>query len=174
MSVERRGASLTHAIPRGTDVFSYQLTASYPFPTLWPAKEETSGLVTLLPRKEDLYFYLNSFQRRAQMCSFPHVPEECTEREVQRFLENIEPNAALYPNMLALLFATLAQGLQEGIYDRNGGKWVAGSVDAEMKKGDIYSERISRLKSPYKLTQSSCRGISSTKGSLIHESANAP
>ena len=41
--------------------------------------------------------------------------------------------------MLALLFATLAQGLQDGIYDRNAGKWVAGSVETETKKGDIYS-----------------------------------
>lgn len=130
--------NLTHPVPRGADVFAFQMTAPHPFPTLWSVKEETSGLVALLPCREDIFLYLNSFQRRAQSCSFPHIPEECTEPEVQHFLENVEHNAAIHPNMLALLFATLAQGLHVGIYDRDGGKWIAGSVEAETKKGDVY------------------------------------
>lgn len=129
---------MAHAIPRGTDIFGFQLTTSHPFPTLWSAREGTSGLVDLLPSKEDIYFYLSSFRRRAQLSSFPHVPEQCSESEVQRFLDNVEQNATLHPNMLALLFATIAQGLQDGVFDRNGGKWIAGSVEAETKKGDVY------------------------------------
>lgn len=66
------------------------------------------------------------------------MPEQCSESEVQRFLDNVEQNATLHPNMLALLFATIAQGLQDGVFDRNGGKWIAGSVEAETKKGDVY------------------------------------
>ena len=42
--------------------------------------------------------------------------------------------------MLALLFATLAQGLQDGVYDKYGEKWVAGGVETESKKGDVYSK----------------------------------
>ena len=118
------------------------MATSHPFPTLWSAKDETSGLVELLPCNEDIFFYLRSFQRRAQSCSFPHVPEECAEVEVQRFLENVEHNAAVHPNMLALLFATLAQGLQDGVFDRNGEKWIAGAVEAESQKGDVYSKRV--------------------------------
>ena len=97
-------------------------------------------MVKLLPPEQDLFFYLDAFQRRAQFCSFPHVPDQCTNNEVRRFLENLEHNAALYPDMLALLFATLAQGLQDGVYDKFGGKWVAGSVEQESKKGDVYSQ----------------------------------
>lgn len=73
------------------------------------------------------------------------MPDQCTNNEVRRFLENLEHNAALYPDMLALLFATLAQGLQDGVYDKFGGKWVAGSVEQESKKGDVYSS-CQRLK----------------------------
>ena len=70
------------------------------------------------------------------------MPDQCTNNEVRRFLENLEHNAALYPDMLALLFATLAQGLQDGVYDKFGGKWVAGSVEQESKKGDVYSQYL--------------------------------
>lgn len=142
LSVDRNAANLTHSVPRGCDLFAFQMATSHPFPTLWSAKDETSGLVELLPCNEDIFFYLRSFQRRAQSCSFPHVPEECTEVEIQRFLENVEHNAAVHPNMLALLFATLAQGLQDGVYDRNGEKWIAGAVEAESQKGDVYSKRF--------------------------------
>lgn len=136
--MDRNAANRAQAVPRGADIFAFQLTTSHPFPTLWSAKDETAGLVELLPSNEDIHFYLGSFRRRAQSCSFPHVPEECTEAEIQLFLENVEHNAAIHPNMLALLFATLAQGLQDGVYDRHGEKWVAGSVEAESQKGDVY------------------------------------
>lgn len=138
--MDRNAGNLAHSVPRGADIFAFQLTTSHPFPTLWSAKDETAGLVELLPSNEDIRFYLGSFQRRVQSCSFPHVPEECTEAEIHRFLENVEHNAAVHPNMLALLFATLAQGLQDGVYDRNGEKWIAGSVEAESQKGDVYSK----------------------------------
>lgn len=140
LAFDRKSANLTHTLPRGTDIFAFQLATTHPFPTLWSAKDDTSTLLKLLPPQQDLFFYLDVFQRRAQACSFPHVPDECTSNEVRRFLENVEHNAALHPDMLALLFATLAQGLQDGVYDKDGGKWIAGSVEAESKKGDVYSE----------------------------------
>lgn len=140
LAFDRKPASLTHAVPRGTDIFAFQLATSHPFPTLWSAKDDISTLIKLLPPEEDLYFYLDAFQRRVQSCSFPHVPNECTKNEVGRFLDKVEHNAALHPDMLALLFATLAQGLQYGVYDKYGGRWVAGAVETESKKSDVYSK----------------------------------
>lgn len=122
------------------------MATSHPFPTLWSAKDETEGLVKLLPSNAEIHGYLTSFQRRAQSCSFPHLPDECTEAGIQRFLSNVEHNAAVNPNMLALLFTTLAQGLQDGVYDRNGEKWIAGSVGVESQKGDVYSRQPQQLK----------------------------
>jgi hypothetical protein len=58
---------------------------------------------------------------------------------VERFLLNTKENAAKHPAMLALIFAALAQGLQNGVYDKCGGKWVAGAMQAETWKGDMYS-----------------------------------
>lgn len=140
LSFDRRHASLAHAVPRGTDFFAFQMATSHPFPTLFSAKDDTSSLIKLLPPEPDLFHYLDAFQRRAQPCSFPHVPDECTNNEVRRFLENVERNAALHPDMLALLFATLARGTQDGVYDKYGASWVAGSVETESKMGDVYRE----------------------------------
>lgn len=156
-------------------MFAFQLTTSHPFPTLWSAKDETAGLVELLPNNEDMHFYLGSFQRRVRSCSFPHVPEECTEAEIRRFLENVEHHAAVHPNMLALLFATLAQGLQDGVYDRNGEKWIAGSVEAESQKGDVYSRCWKRTKIPRRSAdhRSCCCHASVTPG-RVPQSAHAP
>jgi hypothetical protein len=42
--------------------------------------------------------------------------------------------------MLALLFATMAQGLQHGLFDRCGGQWLIGSREVESKKGDVFSK----------------------------------
>ena len=138
--MESNTASLTHSIPRGTDVFAFQMATSHPFPTLWPAKDGTTVLTQLLPSKDEMFSYLDAFQHRSQTCSFPHVPEECTKKEVERFLANVEHNALVHPDMLALLFATLAQGLQNGVYDKCGGRWIAGALEEESKKGDVYSK----------------------------------
>lgn len=156
LSVDHRPSSLSHAVPRGMDVSAFQMATSHPFPTLWSAKDDTSTLVKLLPSEADLFFYLDAFQRRAQSCSFPHLPEECTSNEVRRFLDNVEHNAALHPDMLALLFATLAQGLQNGVYDKYDGKWIPGTVEAELKKGDVYSKYQIPKRDANLLSQPSC------------------
>ena len=107
--------------------------------TFWAMTDGAAALLPILPSDEDLIDYLEAFQRRAQSCSFPHTPEEITVVEVKRYLANKKSNAASSPDMLALLFATLAQGLQNGVYDRYGGQWVEGAMAAELSKGDIYS-----------------------------------
>ena len=143
LSVEQQRGGLYYPAAQGNELFPFTTTASHPFPAWWSAKDETIGLVGLLPAKEDVLVYLRAFQRRALSCSFPLVPEECTEHEIQRFLENVEYNATVHPNMLALMFATLALGLQDGIYDSHGEKWIAGVVEAESRKGDVFREQPS-------------------------------
>lgn len=108
-------------MPKGKDMYAPEDT-SYPFPVVTQFAT-TSQLLQLLPDQDDLFACLDLFQHRAQACSFPHMPEEVTKREVERFLADRERNANLFPDMLALIFATLATGLQMGQYDRNGGTW---------------------------------------------------
>ena len=74
--------------------------------------------------------------------------------------------------MLALLFATLAQGLQDGVFDKFGGKWVVGSVEQESKKGDVYSQyQLIRTLLILLNPISRCR-LSVLKTCFIHEPAN--
>ncbi|KAL8766151.1 MAG: hypothetical protein Q9209_006991 [Squamulea sp. 1 TL-2023] len=139
LSVNGQPANLTHLIPRGTDMAAFQIQPTNPFPTFWRTAEGTSALTNLLPKdQQETLFYLNAFQRRAQCCSFPYLPDECTEAEVQRFLSNVKENSEQHPDMLALLFATLAQGIQNGVYDKYGGAWHAGVMETECRVGNAF------------------------------------
>ena len=123
-------------MPKGKDMYAAD-PPSYPFPVV-VGYGTPSALLTLLPDREDLFEYLDSFQRRAQSCSFPHTPDEVTRKEVARFLADAEKNADRYPDMLALLYVTLATGLQMGQYDRSGGQWVQGAVEEATKESDAF------------------------------------
>ncbi|KAG8533757.1 uncharacterized protein KY384_001498 [Bacidia gigantensis] len=138
LSFDRRPSTFHHPVQFEPDIFSIRSLNSYPFPTLWTAKDDTSSLIRLLPQEQDLFFYLETFQRRSLLFSFPHVPDQIAEPDIRKFLENLEHNAALYPDLLALLFATLALGLQDGVYDKCGQKWSAGAVENESKKGEVF------------------------------------
>ena len=173
LAMNHQALNLVQSNPRTIEGFAAQMPASHPFHSLGSAKHETSALIKLLPSRDDIHFYLRAFQRRSLSCSFPHIPEECSEPEVQRFLDDVEHNAAAHPNTLALLFATLAQGLQDGIYDRNGQAWIAGAVELELLKGDVYS----RIIEPSKATDRSLmcfsrRSDASVTNSFLHEPTN--
>ncbi len=129
-------------MPRGVDIYGANNGPAYPFATMWPAYPQACipALLNCLPPHDELFGYLESFQRRAQSCSFPHTPDEITRKEVDRFLQKPEVNAETYPDMLAIIFAGLAQGVQNGVYDRSGEKWVEGAMDTESLKGDVYSK----------------------------------
>ena len=73
------------------------------------------------------------------------MPDEITAIKVERFLSNSQKNAETFPDMLALLFAALAQGSQNGVFDKCGGKWVEGAMEAEAKKGDVYGKKMISL-----------------------------
>ncbi|KAL9007012.1 MAG: hypothetical protein Q9188_000216 [Gyalolechia gomerana] len=142
LSVNGQPANLTHLVPRGTDMVAFQVQPTNPFPTFWRTAEGTTTLINLLPKDhKEIFFYLRAFQRRGQACSFPHLPDEFTEIEVQRFLSNVKENADHHPEMLALLFATLAQGIQNGVYDKYGGAWHGGMMESECKLGNAFIHR---------------------------------
>ncbi|KAL8942820.1 MAG: hypothetical protein Q9216_001435 [Gyalolechia sp. 2 TL-2023] len=139
LSVNGQPANLTHLVPRGTDMVAFQVQPANPFPTFWRTAEGTTTLINLLPKDhQEIFFYLHAFQRRGQACSFPHLPDEFTENEVQRFLSNVKENADQHPEMLALLFATLAQGIQNGVYDKYGGAWLGGMMESDCKLGNAF------------------------------------
>ncbi|KAK3725936.1 hypothetical protein LTR37_000084 [Vermiconidia calcicola] len=130
--------SLSHPMPKGRDMYASE-PMSYPFQVVVKFST-TSSLLQLLPERRELFECLELFQRRAQSCSFPNTPDEVTRKGVEQFLSDGERNAELYPDMLALIFATLATGLQMGQYDRSGGQWLEGAVDQTRKRSDVYSE----------------------------------
>ncbi|KAI4259000.1 MAG: hypothetical protein L6R42_004808 [Xanthoria sp. 1 TBL-2021] len=139
LSVNGQPANLTHLVPRGADMAAFQIQPTNPFPTFWRTAEGTSALINLLPKdQQETLFYINTFQRRAQSCSFPHLPDQCTEVEVQRFLSNVKENSEQHPDMLALTFATLAQGVQNGVYDKYGGAWHGGVMEIECRMGNAF------------------------------------
>ncbi|KAL8729663.1 MAG: hypothetical protein Q9166_004612 [cf. Caloplaca sp. 2 TL-2023] len=159
LSVNGQPANLTHLVPRGTDMAAFQIQPTNPFPTFWRTAEGTSALINLLPKdQQETLFYLNAFQRRAQSCSFPHLPDECTELEVQRFLSNVKENAEQHPDMLALLFATLAQGIQNGVFDKYGGAWHGGVMETECRMGNAFIHRDpDRLNPPVPAKEAAAR-----------------
>ena len=96
--------------------------------------------MAILPAPDALFSYLDSFQRRAQSCSFPHTPDEVTRKEVERFLDDKEKNAELHPDMLALIFATVATGMQMGQYDRSGNRWNREDLERTRRTSDAFSK----------------------------------
>lgn len=104
-----------------------------------PNYTSISELLELLPGREELFTCLEVFQRRAQSCSFPHTPDEVTRREVERFLNDAKRNAERCPDMLALIFITLANGLQLGQNDLDETQWSSVATAEESRnKSDAY------------------------------------
>ncbi|KAF2198845.1 hypothetical protein GQ43DRAFT_474169 [Delitschia confertaspora ATCC 74209] len=132
--------TIAHAMPRGADIYASRDLPMFPFATMWRADFEDCipALLDCLPQREELLSYLDAFQKRVQACSFPHTPNEITKSEVERFLSDAKKNALRFPDMLALLFAALALGCQNSVFDKCGGKWVEGAMEKEKINGDVY------------------------------------
>ena len=131
-------------MPKGRDFYASDDQPSYPFHVV-EGRSSIRALVALLPEPDTLFSCLDSFQRRAQSCSFPHTPDEVTKKEVQRFLESKEKNAELYPDMLALIFATVATGMQMGQYDRSGGRWDKDDIERTRRTSDAFRQSSQTL-----------------------------
>lgn len=133
------GHSLTHTVPKGQDIYLAQ-GLSYPFQMISVGDNTAAALTSILPSDEEIFQYLELFKKRAQSCSFPHVPDEVTKKEVERFLEDRENNAMKAPDMLGLIFATLAVGMQIGVFDRNGQSWLRAPIEASHRQSECYRE----------------------------------
>ena len=118
----------------------YPAEGSYPFKMVPVGDNTAAALTALLPPNDVIFQQLDLFERRAHDNSFPHVPDEMTRKEVERFLQDKETNASKAPDMLGLIFATLAVGMQIGVLDCNGGRWLEASVANAQSKGEVYRE----------------------------------
>lgn len=134
-------------MPRGPILFATRDLPSHPFPTIFPAAPEecVPKLISLLPKKDELFTCLQSFEARVNLSSFPHVPFEITRSEMERFLSDVDRNASVCPDMLALLFAALALGGQHSVWEKAGRQWKTNAVLSELKKGDVFSVSTSPL-----------------------------
>lgn len=144
VNIKPGSTSLAHLMPRGSDFHTSKDPPSspYPFPTLFKASADgwVPELLACLPPKDELLECLGAFEKRVNVCSFPHVPVEITRSEVERFLTDAPRNAEMCPDMLALLFAAIALGGQHSVWDRSGEKWKTDASTVELGKGDVYSE----------------------------------
>lgn len=109
---------------------------------MWFDDNTPSALVRLLPPQDKIQQLLEALEKRAGLCSFPHSPEETTRQELERFLADVEDNAQRHPDMLALIFVTLATAMQVGQFDRSGRKWVAGAVEDGRRSSDVFREYL--------------------------------
>ena len=117
-------------------------STSHPFPTLWKS-EPVSCLINVLPNKDEIIALLDAFEQyAAPLGMFPCLLEECSKSKVQLFLSNVEHNSQVHPDMLALLFATLALGVQCGTYDRCGSNWIPGVMPKVLYQGNYFRKFV--------------------------------
>lgn len=102
------------------------------------------ALLELLPDRDELFRTLDFFQQQAQCCSLAHVPDEVTRKEVERFLSDAEADALKAPDVLGLIFATLAAGMQMGVHDRGGSRWMQGAMEVSHQGSECYCKRQRR------------------------------
>lgn len=137
--------SLTHTMPKARDIYQAETPTMYPFPIL-SFGDSASSLLTILPNKTELDRCLELYHHRAQAISFPHMPaQEAAKDEVERFLLDAERNAQGYPDMLALIFVMLANGLQLGVWDRCEGRWLEDEVRKITDQANVYGDNPSDL-----------------------------
>lgn len=131
-------------MPRAHEHYTDSHTPSYPFATLFKAtpQECIPQLLSCLPQDGGIHQYLDSFEKRVNIFSFPHMPLEITRSEIERFLSERQQNSEMHPDMLALLFAAIALGGQYSIWDKSGEQWVSGAMDAEMRSCDVFSRFV--------------------------------
>src|SRR3954468_21487116 len=89
--------SLAHLMPRGAGMYTPGNQSPYPFATLFKAtpNECIPELLSVLPTTTELFDYLETFEKRVHICSFPHIPTEITRSEVERFLSDAKKNAEM-------------------------------------------------------------------------------
>lgn len=112
----------------------------HPFVASWDSQSRISDLLSALPSVPEAYLYFDSFQNQAQASISPGIPVEFNQADLDQFLADSERNALLRPDILALVCAMLAQGIQHGVYYRCNRRWVAGAMECDLRKGDALSK----------------------------------
>ena len=118
----------------------FSSTAPFPFGTFWEANEGVSALVKILPEANEILACYRFFCGRSQGSSIPILAAEHSQLDLNRILPNVEQYVEQQEEVLAFLFAILAQEVQHGLYDRCNRKWVPGAMEDNLKKGDIYGK----------------------------------
>ena len=145
---------------------------THPCPTRWHPSQSMCFLVPLLPDTNILRGLLGAFRRRAQPYFHPHLPDKCSNQDVEQYLIKVKRNADLCPDTLAMIFAMLAQGVQCGVYDRCGETWGL-EARKEETRGDVFGRYPFDFLRSYRLIDISSRSCyaSATKR-LVHEQTN--
>lgn len=112
---------------------------AYPFPYVKIGDNTTTALIKLLPGKQEIFESLKTFREISRSFVVPQPPDKTREKEVQQFLSNIEHNAIKAPDMLALLFASLALVCHTGVAGRMS-RHTSNEVQALFARGNCYSK----------------------------------
>ncbi|USP76229.1 mitochondrial protein cyt-4 [Curvularia clavata] len=136
--------TLTHIIPRSIDIFTPEVAPAYAFATIFSASSDECipQLLSCLPTKSDIQDYLDAFGHRVSI----DMGVEVSREQVERFLSDARGNSQSCPSMLALLFAILALGAQQSVWNKNTGYDTA-KKEAEAQKGNVYTMQALRLDS---------------------------
>lgn len=88
---------------------------------------------------------------------------EVSKVEIERFLSDAKTNSQSSPSMLALLFAIVALGAQQSIWNNNGVCYVT-KKEAEAQRGNVYSMSTKVYTYRANTLCSCCSNASSTIG----------
>lgn len=102
--------------------------------------DNSSGtLCKLLPPKETISKCFEMLRCcRAQSCFFQNMLDEVMKKGIDHFLTDPRPNAEKTPDMLGLVFASLAIGSQVGVFHCSGSEWVTGLLQGSHKASECY------------------------------------
>ena len=126
------------------DIYAYQDAPSHPFPSLWPSTLKTGALIGVLPDQDTIFRCIDAVGHYSRTFGFPHESTVDVNKDVERFLSNLEVEAERSPSMLAFIFATVAEGSllvesdEQPPFKRSSGK-------CQGRTTDVYSEFYSVL-----------------------------
>lgn len=123
----------------------------YPFPMLRVGNNSTSALTTLLPPPAEVLENAHFLQRRVQLCLFPLVLEDVTKR-IEYFLDDTERNATSMPDMLALVFAIQATGIQMNAFNHGNFHKQEGQLANPRGRSECYGDSLSFVRAMTTIT----------------------
>lgn len=116
--------------------FTSEIAPAYAFATIFSAfpDECIPQPLSFLPTRPGIQDYLDAFERRVSI----DMAAEVSIVEFEGFLSDARSNSHSCPSMLALLFAILALGAQQSVWNKTEAR-DAVKIEAEAQKGNVYS-----------------------------------